>query len=209
MRTPEGRDVTPLEVALPWGTTVHRVHQGRFAATEFNPGTAPGIAPTRFAFFGDPSVPVLYAASTPMAAIYEFILHDVPISGGYLGEAQTREQVLSAVRTTREHRLLGLLGDGFRLVQKEAEEITRTPASRYGTTVEWARCAYGAGFDGIVWMSRKYDTDRAYVFFSRPGVDNGFEPHPDPELTRPFAFDTHLDWLTLELTRLGVFITKP
>ncbi|XKH58530.1 RES family NAD+ phosphorylase (plasmid) [Citricoccus nitrophenolicus] len=209
MRTPDGRDVEPLENVLSAGTVLHRVHQTQFEPTGFNPGTSPDSERTRFAFFGDPPVPVLYAADTPMAAVFESILHDVPTRGGIVSEKKTRTQVLSAVQTTRDHRLLVLLGEGFRRVGEDAERITRTPASQYHQTVHWAEAAYDAGFDGMVWMSRKYDTDRAYVFFSRPDREDGFETHPDPDLARPFAYDTHLDWLTLELARLGVDIVQP
>ena len=79
-----------------------------------------------------------------------------------------QSKILSPVRSTRQLRLLSLHGHGFRRIGTAAEEVTRTPLSRYAETVPWAHAAHAAGFDGIAWMSRHHDTSRAYVFFGDP-----------------------------------------
>ncbi|WP_179577397.1 RES domain-containing protein [Leifsonia psychrotolerans] len=57
------------------GHELYRVHSRQRAGNAFNPGSG---KPTRFAFFGDPTVPVLYAADTEAAAVCESLLHDLP-----------------------------------------------------------------------------------------------------------------------------------
>lgn len=209
MLTPDGRSVRPLEEVLPAGAELFRVHQDRFGPADFNPGTAPGVQPTRFAFFGDPPVPVLYAADHPMAAISETLLHDVPVTGGALSASSVRTRVLSALEVVRDLRLVALHGDGFRRIGTAADRITRTPSSAYTFTVQWAQAAHDAGYDGMVWMSRHFDTARSCVIFDPGDASPTVRAHPDPDLVRPFAFEAHLDWLTTRLAPLNVHITLP
>lgn len=70
-------DFNPLSVTLKAGQRLYRVssnESGRLG-NAFNPGTGKQ-SPTRFAFFGNPAVPVLYAAAGEYAAVSESILHD-------------------------------------------------------------------------------------------------------------------------------------
>lgn len=207
MRTPDHRQVEPAEEVLEAGSSLFRVHSHRFGPTDYNPGRTPAVPATRFAFFGTPPVPVLYAAQTAEAAISETILHDVPLTGGRLDVDLVQSKILSPVLSTRRLRLLCLHGHGFRRIGTAAEHITRTPPSRYADTVPWAQAAHAAGFDGIVWMSRHHDTSRVYVFFAPPGGAGDFAAHPDPALVRAFAFPKDLDWLTRLLAPLNVTIT--
>ena len=59
-----------------------------------------------------------------------------------------------------------------------AEEVTRTPANRYAETDLWAEAAHAAGFEGIAWMSRQRDTEKAYVFFGDRVREDGFRVDP-------------------------------
>lgn len=73
----------PRTATLGTGTQLYRCYtaeEGR-TATTFNPGFG---SPTRFGFFGNPLVPVLYAAASEQAAVAETLLHDVPVIGGRL-----------------------------------------------------------------------------------------------------------------------------
>lgn len=209
MDTPDHRQVDPAEEVLAAGSVLFRVHSHRFGAAAYNPGRAPAAPVTRFAFFGSPPVPVLYAAATAEAAISETILHDVPLEGGRIDVDLVQSKILSPVISTRNLRLLSLHGHGFRRIGTAAEHVTRTAPSRYAETVPWAAAANAAGFDGIVWMSRHHDTSKAYIFFGRPGGHGDFAVHPDPGLVRAFAFTHDLDWLTRLLAPLNVTITGP
>lgn len=209
MDTPDGRRVDPAEEVLAAGSVLFRVHSHRFGPADYNPGHAPAVPATRFAFFGAPPVPVLYAAATAEAAISETLLHDVPIDGGRIDVDLVQSKVLSPVLSTRDLRLLCLHGHGFRRIGTAAEHVTRTAPSRYAETVPWAQSAHAAGFDGIVWMSRHHDTSRAYVFFAPHGGPGDVAVHPDPAMVRAFAFPKDLDWLTRLLAPLNVAITGP
>lgn len=209
MDTPDHRRVDPAAEVLAAGSVLFRVHSHRFGPADYNPGRPPASPVTRFAFFGSPPVPVLYAAATAEAAISETILHDVPIEGGRIDVDLVQSKILSPVLSTRDLRLLCLHGHGFRRIGAVAEQVTRTPPSRYAETVPWAAAAHAGGFDGIVWMSRRHDTSKAYVFSTAPGGPGDFAAHPDPTRVRAFAFPKDLDWLTRLLAPLNVVITGP
>ena len=207
MDTPDHRQVDPAAEVLAAGSVLFRVHSHRFGPADYNPGRPPAAPVTRFAFFGSPPVPVLYAAATAEAAISETILHDVPVDGGRIDVDLVQSKILSQVLSTRNLRLLSLHGHGFRRIGVTAEQVTRTAPSRYRQTVPWAKVAHAAGFDGIVWMSRHHDTSKAYVFFGRAGDRGDFAVHPDPAMVRAFAFTKDLDWLSRLLAPLNVTIT--
>lgn len=139
-----------------------RVHGKNRAGNQFNPGMG---AATRFAFFGDPVVPVLYAAATEQAAIAESLLHDVPLQGGDLQPSKYSNRCMSKLTTNRDLRLASLQGLGLRRLGVRADQVTSTPAAEYSRTVLWAEAAYKAGFDGLVYMSRQCNSDKAFVFF--------------------------------------------
>lgn len=209
MRTPDRRQVDPQEEILDGGSTLFRVHSHRFGPTVFNPGTKSITASSRFAFFGRPPVPVLYAAETPEAAISETILHDVPADGGRVDRQLVENKILSHIINTRPLRLLSLHGHGFRRIGIAAEEVTRTVPRDYPKSVRWAEAAFEAGFDGITWMSRHHDTSKAYVFFQRIETSSDFEVHQDQGEVKAFAFPQDLNWLTRLLAPLNVTISDP
>ena len=129
----------PAAETLAKGHGLFRVFTNVRSPTAFNPG---GGGPTRFAFFGNPVVPILYAADTEEAAIAESLLHDIPEDGGVLPYDKYSDKVLALLTVTRDLRL-----------------------AVYPTTVKWAEAAHGIGLDGLVWMSRLCNTAKAYVFF--------------------------------------------
>ncbi|NMR29191.1 RES domain-containing protein [Crystallibacter degradans] len=198
--TPDGRQTEPLVEVLPAGTTIYRVHDTKLAATEFNPG----YGRSRFAFFGDPPVPALSAAETEAAAVAETLLHDIPVSGGEIELRLVQRKVLSPLLVRRELRLAALLGDGFRRLGVERTELTVTPAARYGDTVRWAEALHAGGVDGLVWMSNRHDTSRAYILFGDRVAGSDLAPREDGK--RAFAFPDQLDWLTRRFQALGVNI---
>ncbi|MFD1203195.1 RES family NAD+ phosphorylase [Leucobacter albus] len=144
------------------------MHHASRSAAEFNPGVG---SPTRFAFFGSPRVPILYAAATEQAAIAETLLHDVPQSGGRLVAFEYEGRQASRLLTTRKLRLGAFLGLGLRKLGVNADELTITGAAEYGATVDWAEAAHTAGLDGVVYMSRQSNSDRVYAFFGDRSED--------------------------------------
>ncbi|WP_025159179.1 RES family NAD+ phosphorylase [Leifsonia aquatica] len=152
----------PELLELPAGQTLYRVHGKDREGHAFNPGMG---TPTRFAFFGDPVVPILYAAETWQAAIAESLLHDVPVTGGQLTASAYTNRRMSRLKTTRGLRLASFMGLGLRKLGVTADQVTTTPAAEYERTVLWAEAAHQAGYDGVVYMSNKCNSDRACAFF--------------------------------------------
>ncbi len=178
----------PATVILPAGDLLYRVLTTR-TATKFNPGVG---GPTRFAFFGDPVVPVLYAAETEEAAIAETLLHNVPSEGGVLSYDRYSYKALVLLAVTRDLRLAVLHGLGLRRLKVSADDVTSSPASTYATTVKWAEAAHGIGVDGMVWMSRLCNDSKAYVFFGDKCADAFTQ---DASHARIFASPADQTWL--------------
>jgi RES domain len=165
----------PAVTTVPAGQQLYRVLSSTRTATEFNPGIG---ARTRFAFFGNPVVPVMYAADTEEAAIAETLLHDIPADGGVLPCDQYAGKALVRLEVTR----------GLSL----AQDVTASPASTYGETVAWAQAAHAAGLDGLVWMSRMCNDTKAYVFFGDRCTEAFTQ---DPGHARIFASPADQMWL--------------
>lgn len=191
------------EEILPTGQHLYRVHSNTRQVTEFNPGIG---SRTRFGFFGDPIVPVLYAADTPQAALAESLLHDIPTEGGALPYSRYADAVMGRLTTTRDLRLASLRGLGLRRLKTEASLVTDTDASHYPRTVLWAQAAHQAGFDGVAWTSRKCNDTRAIVLFGdrcAPDIDH------DPTFARIFQTGPGLDWLITTCEPLHIDVLPP
>lgn len=201
------------EELLPAGTRLFRVHPLRVMEVDVHlvptgrsrpdDGTAfnPGFGRTRFAFFGEPKVPVWYAASGPEGAVFESLLHD-KVPGGSVPRAEWGERMLSVVETARDLRLAKLHSDGLRKYNLTAAQLTDTPPTTYADTVHWGRAAWLAGFDGCSWVSRQYNSQLGYVFFRFTGPDHGglepaaLRPVPNAPETRVFGVNKDdYDWL--------------
>ena len=109
---------------VPAGHLLYRVLSASRTATDFNRGIG---APTRFGFFGDPVVPIMYAADTEEAAIAETLLHDIPADGGILPYDQYAGTVLVRLVVTRDLRVWVLHSLGLRRLKVTAEDVTASP----------------------------------------------------------------------------------
>lgn len=206
VRRVPGKPFTPEEYVLESGAQLYRVfNNGRMGGvTEFNPGFG---AASRFAFFGVPKIPVLYAADTEEAAICESILHDVPPGPARVLYDSIADKICASLAPSRDLRLVSLMGDGLRKLQTESHLVTATPASQYRHTVRWAEAAHQAGFDGLVWMSNRRNTDRTYVFFGDKVGNGDFMALPGQG--RIFAAGKDFDWLADYLAGLNIDILIP
>lgn len=179
----------PATETLTAGHLLYRVFTATRTAIEFNPGVG---APTRFGFFGDPVVPIMYTAETEDAAVAETLLHNVPPDGGVLSYDRYSHKALVRLEVTRDLRLAVLYGIKLRRLKVSAEDVTSSPASTYPTTVKWAEAAHGIGLDGMVWMSRLCNDAKAYVFFGDRCADAFAQ---DPSHARIFAGPADQIWL--------------
>lgn len=182
----------PLIEELPAGSRLYRTFTAATDrhVTTFNPGFG---RPNRFSLFGDPPVPVLYAAQTEIAAVCESLLHDVPLMGGLLLPEDYERSVAGALETTRELRLAVFHGVGLRRLGVDVRRLTASPARTYKDTVAWGRAAHSVGLDGAVWMSARCNTDRAYVFFGDRVHEDDLRVATD--YGRVFTTGPDRDWL--------------
>lgn len=201
-RTPP-KPFEPQEWILGANTALFRVVENRpgRSVTTFNPGIG---EQTRFAFFGSPAVPVLYAAQSEEAAVCESILHDVPPGPGTVLYDNFKGRVCAQLAPTRDLRLAAFMGDGLRALGTEAKYVTATMASQYPRTVLWSQAAHEAGYDGVVWMSHRRETDRAYVLFGDRLAPTDVVQVPG--LAHTYAAGPGFDWLADYLASVGLEI---
>ncbi|MFC5009066.1 RES domain-containing protein [Nocardioides plantarum] len=200
---PDPFDAEP--VVLDEGTLLYRTHGEGRRVTEFNPGIG---APTRFAFFGDPPVPVLYAAETEEAAVAETLLHDVPLGGGILSFDDYRKRIMGRFAVRRTLRLARLHGLGLRRLEVDNTDVIDVHGPGvYERTVAWAEAAHDAGFDGVEWMSTRCNSDRAQVFFGdRVDADDLAQ---DVTFARVFGIESGFNWLVDICAPLRVDVMPP
>jgi hypothetical protein len=115
-------------------------------------------------------VPVFYAAEGADAAISETVFHDLPVSAAeraVVPESRLAAYGLAHVRARRDLTLIELHGHGLRRLDVRAENLTDTGPEEYPRTVQWARALHAAvpEADGLVWMSRQFNSERAVVLF--------------------------------------------
>ncbi|HEX9986536.1 MAG TPA: hypothetical protein VGF69_24980 [Thermoanaerobaculia bacterium] len=83
----------------------------------------------------------------------------------------------------RDLKLIELYGYGLQTLNLTAEDLTATAASEYPATVLWAKALHAAvpEADGIVWMSRQFNTSKAMMLFGdrvESGALTSLEVHP-------------------------------
>lgn len=162
----------PLNAAVmtlwPTGRVIFRVHRTGKDPREFNPGFG---NPTRFAFFTNKSgnvVPSWYGGETLDVAIAESLFHDLPLGpGAVLPATGYANRSHSTVAPRRSLTLVSLVDDGLRALGLRASQITDTDAIDYDDTVAWAEAIHRdiPRADGLVWMSRQFNSARAISLF--------------------------------------------
>lgn len=169
---PDFGAVTPLMEVWPRGQSLVRVFNPKYHPGAFNPGSGAPIARGRFHFFADAAgavVPALYAAESEDAAIVETIFHDVPVRGAIRSVHESRLAAASMVhlQPQRDLSLVQLHGFGLQRLGVRPGDLTDTEATEYPQTVLWARELHAAlpAADGVVWMSRQFNSARAVVLF--------------------------------------------
>lgn len=160
----------PIECAmfdLKAGTVIHRIHDQRFAAAAFNPG----FGKSRFAPFdiaGAP-IPTQYAGTTLACAVFESIFHDIEPSAPIksVGWSTIDSLHYSTVEVTRDLKLARLFTANLSKWGLERTHLIDTPKSTYDRTRLWSfamhQCAQQP--DGMIWVSRRYDEEKAMILF--------------------------------------------
>ena len=154
---------------LPAGTLLHRVHQGRFGATEYNPTGGGNARFSPIATAAGAIVPTLYAGSTFHCAVMETAFHDVGYSPGLKTFQQKRLDGLkhSVIHTAQELTLVDLSTKALRRLGIQRQHLIDTPASEYCYTRSWAKAIhqFAPEAQGLRWVSRQDDQAVAFVLF--------------------------------------------
>lgn len=195
----------PLELVLSAGTPLYRVFSNAVPTPlTFNDRHGYG---GRFHFFGDPTVPVLYAAESQVAAVCESILHEVAKKDGVVFPKDYLDKVLAGIVPSRDLRLASFLGPGLRRLGIEARNLTATTSRHYDRTVRWAEAAHATGFEGVAYMSHRENSSRAYVFFGDKVSEDDLEIQPG--VSRIFASGADFDWLVDQCAVMNIDIEPP
>jgi hypothetical protein len=158
----------PLVEVWPAGKRLLRCHNVTFGATEFNPGWGRG----RFHPFTDRygfAVPTLYAADRFDGALSETVFHGVALGSHsrLVRQAALRPLVVTTLRCSRDLLLAQLHGHGLRRLGVDRRQLIDSEADSYAATARWAQALHHASrrFDGLIWVSRQYDTAFSLVLF--------------------------------------------
>lgn len=198
-------DLDPLIETWPAGKTLHRNYSDRFKVNGFNRGPRPK---TRFAFFGDPPVPVLYAGETEETAVAETLLHDIARAGGRLTPKQYADRLSGALNPTRDLQLAMLHSGGLRRLGLEQTGLTDTDPYYYDHAVRWAQALHeNTALDGLVWMSRQWNSQRSVMLFG-DRVDPT-ELEPIATASRNFALPDDFEWLAQLCHQVKIEIIPP
>lgn len=179
------------------GTILYRVHEPLLPDGAANDGTVPnpGLGkPTRFAFFGDPTVPVHYVADQPAGAVHESILHDVE-AGEFVPGVHWRTKVLTALEVVRDIEVASFHSAGLRRFDLYARDLTDTGRKAYPQTVRWAEAAWEAGAQGVSYMCRHFNSSKAICLFGDRVPADALRPRPGHPDARSFALPEDAEWL--------------
>lgn len=150
-------------------TMIHRVHQGKYAGDQFNPGLN-GNA--RFSPIKDASgepIPTLYGGSTFECAAMETVFHDVPFAPGLktLDKTKLTGQVHSQVKPDADLILADFRNKALRKLGVARSQLIDTEKDQYPITRQWAEAIHKQCPDvqGICWTSRQDDSAQALMVF--------------------------------------------
>lgn len=190
------------------GTVLHRVHQSRYQADQFNPGVR-GNA--RFSPIQDDqgrAIPTLYAGTTLPCALMETVFHDVPHTAGFksFDKAKLAGQVHSTVRVAADLQLIDLSSVALRKLGVTRKQLIDTEKDQYPATRKWAMTLHHQcqQAQGLSWVSRQDDSARAVVLFGDRIADGALQVEGESRgLTDdPGTYDAVLDLAD----RIGVSI---
>ena len=157
------------DLALDAGATLHQVHQEVYAADAFNPSTK-GNA--RFSPIQDGQghvIPTIYAAHTFDGALMETVFPGVPYALGpkQFSQEKLAGQLHSCLTISTPLILADLTSTALRAMGVQRNQFIDTEADQYPATRKWAIAVHAQHpqAQGLLWVSRQDDTDRAVLLF--------------------------------------------
>jgi len=164
-------NLKPRLITWPQDQPMYRVYSTRYSPSSFNDRIPNHGVEGRFHFFAfnGVQVSVMYAAESTEAAVFETIFHDLPHARPttFLRAPAINERAVAMLLPRRDLVLVELMGAGLQRLGLRPDELTSTPPSDYPQTVKWAAAlfAHPSMADGMVWMSRQYNTARSLVLW--------------------------------------------
>lgn len=189
------------------GSTIHRIHDKLFTAESFNPGKGN----SRFAPFTvrGSLVPTSYAATSLECAVFETIFHDIDPSAPFKSVRWTALEPLqySVLEVTRDVQLAQLFTPDLMNWGLARTQLIDTPRSEYAQTRQWSGAIHDATQqpEGMVWVSRAFDQERAMLLFGTRVEPGALRPISTVNVTT----DSHcLGVVHAQAVRAGILISR-
>ena len=161
--------LNPEFIIWPALKPIHRIHDVRFSATQFNDtkfGNA-RFSPIRNA--DELIIPTLYGGSTFDCAAMETVFHNVPYTDGVKTVRKTPfvNYAHSVIASNRNLKLADLSSVGLLSLNISNNQLIDTEQTQYPKTREWAEKLHESigDCDGLQWMSRRDNRAEAVVLF--------------------------------------------
>ena len=202
--------VTVYTTLLPKGSRLHRIHSCNYPGNTFNPTYS---KLNRFSPLFDRGevVPVLYAASSQEASIFETLFHDAHVKG-----AKHQTLPLKALQkhygtwmTARELKLATLHAPDLARFGMTVDQLTATNAMYYPQTARWAEAIHQTHPDiqGLEWTSYRAGPDKAWMLFGDRLSSADLQPSGNAVLIQ---HDAALYKLVVECgQRVGIRVSRP
>lgn len=159
---------------------------------------------------------MLDGAAGEQAAIAESVLHDLAPRGPRVVAFESLVPTgLSCLIPQRDLQLAMLHSAGLDRLRLRNTQLIDTLPSRYADTLPWGQALYDHALhlDGIVWMSRRYNSIRACVLFGSTTddqrVDNGDLVLDAAQSFPTLAFGDGYELVVDACTSADVLITRP
>jgi hypothetical protein len=115
------------------------------------------------------NIPTLYGSDSIDGALSETVFHTVPARGPDKAVLSRRldRLLVSTLASKRDLTLVQLHGHGASRIGTSRQELIESEADQYETTRRWAEALHESvdDADGLVWVSRQYDTSLSLVLF--------------------------------------------
>jgi hypothetical protein len=167
-------------MTLPRGQVLHRVHQEKYAAAQFNPGVQGNarFSPIRNDL-GEP-IPTLYAGTSFPCVLMESVFHDVPHTAGFksFDKNKLAGQIHSELETTCDLQLVDLSSVALRKLGVPRKQLIDTGKDQYPATRQWAEAIHRQcpEAQGLNWVSRQDDSAQAFMLFGDRLPATGLRP---------------------------------
>jgi RES domain len=201
----------------PWPAhqPLYRVHPVRHPASELFASDRPARFRPLHAADGE-IIPMLFGAEDGRAAIAESVLHDLAPHGPRVVAFESLMPLgLSCLIPQRDLRLAMLHSTGLDRLRLRNTDLIDTLPTRYPDTLAWGQALYDhtLELDGIVWMSRRYNSMRACVLFGSTRSDERVASSDlVVDVARSFptlAFGRGYELVAAVCTAADVLITRP